>query len=100
VVLARSVEPNVLAVDRLGVSAAHRRRGVSAAGFAAFAARCAAAGVETLEFQVRASNAAATALVADRLGARRVKEERFYVKTGWGGTAADQSAEPGGSGAA
>jgi hypothetical protein len=80
-VLARPGAAGALSVDRLGTVPGRRGRGVVLGGFLDWARRCRAAGHTALAFQVRATNEAATSLVA-RLGAQRVKEERFYVLAG------------------
>lgn len=84
VVLTRRREGGVLLIDRLGVAPEHRGRGAVSGSFLDYARRCRLAGIEALEFQVRSTNESATGLVAERLGARVVKVERFYVKTGEG----------------
>ena len=77
-ILARPGSAGALHIDRLGTVPAQRGRGVVCGGFVDWAHRCRTAGHAALAFQVRATNAAATSLVV-RLGAQRVKEERFYV---------------------
>lgn len=84
IVLAREREKGILRIDRLGVVPTHRGRGVISGCFLGYARRCREEGIEAFGFQVRSTNDRASGLVAARLGARVVKVERFYVRTGEG----------------